>query len=102
MIYDNGYRDVGQTGIGRPSLTKYLPDGVVLVTTDYTIDGHNIADTLDGEVVISTGYNATTTRVGEQAEVMLDHISKTHFLRYASARIPRVLIPEAFIYAKVL
>jgi hypothetical protein len=32
---------------------------------------------------------------------MLDHISKTHFLRYASARIPRILIPESFIWAKV-
>jgi len=101
-IYDNGYRDVGQTGIGRPSLTKYLPDGYVLATTEYMIDGHNIADTLDGEVTVSTGYNATDIRVGEQAEVMLDHISKTHFLRYASARIPRILIPEAIIYAKVL
>lgn len=101
VIYDNGYRDVGQTGIGRPSLTKYLPDGYVLVTTEYMIDGHNIADTMDGEVTVSTGYNSTDTRVGEQAEVMLDHISKTHLLRYASARIPRILIPEAFIWAKV-
>lgn len=101
VLYDNGYRDVGVTGIGRPSLTKYLPDGYVLLTTDYSLDGTSIADTLDGEVTVSTGYNTTSTRVGEQAEVMLDHMSKTHFLRYAAARIPRVLIPEALMYAKV-
>jgi hypothetical protein len=100
-IYDNGYRAVGQTGIGRPSLTKYLPDGYVLMTTDYSIDGHNIADMLNGEVTVSTGYNTTDVRIGEQAEVMLDHMSKTHFLRYASARIPRLLIPEAVLAAKV-
>lgn len=100
-IYDNGYRDTGVTGIGRPSLTKYLADGKVLMTTDYMIDGHNIADTLDGEVTVSSGYNATDIRIGEQAEVMLDHISKTHFLRYASARIPRILIPEAILWATV-
>jgi hypothetical protein len=66
VIYDNGYREIGQTGIGRPSLTKYLPDGYVLVTTDYMIDGHNIADCLNGEVVVSSGYNSTTTNVGDR------------------------------------
>lgn len=100
-IYDNGYRDTGAAGIGRPSLTKYLPNGVVLVTTNYTLDGVNIADMLDGQVVVSTGYNSVAIRQGFQAEVMLDHLSKTHFLRAASARIPRILIPEALLYAKV-
>lgn len=101
VIYDNGYRDVGVTGVGRPSLTKYLPDGYVLVTTDYSIDGHNIADTLDGQVTVGTGYNSVAIRQGFQAEVMLDHLSKTHFMRAASARIPRLLYPEAFVWAKV-
>lgn len=100
-IYDNGYRDVGATGIGRPALTRYLSDNRVLVTAPYVIDGHNIADTLDGQVSVSTGYNSTDIRQGEQAEVMLDHISKTYFFRYASARIPRVLIPEAILFAQV-
>lgn len=101
VIYDNGYRDVGVTGIGRPALTKYLPDNKVLVTTEYSIDGHNIADTLDGQVTVSTGYNATDIRQGFQTEVLLDHISKTHFLRAASARIPRILLPECILAATV-
>lgn len=101
VIYDNGYRDTGATGYGRPSLTKYLPDTKVLVTTDYTIDGVPIADTLNGQVTVSTDYNKVAIRQGFQAEVMLDHISKTHFLRAASARLPRILIPEAFVSATI-
>jgi len=100
-IYDNGYRDEGATGIGRPSLTKYLTDYKVLVTTSYTLDGTNIADTLDGQVLVADGFNSTRTVQGETAEVMLDVMSKTHFFRYASARIPRILIPEAFLTATV-
>jgi hypothetical protein len=101
IVYDNGYRVEGETGIGTSSLTKYLPDGKVLVTTDFTIDGTNIADTLDGQVTVSSGYNSVDIRQGWQAEVMLDHISKTHFFRSASARIPRLLVPEAIICATV-
>lgn len=101
VIYDEGYRDVGATGYGRSSLTRYLPDGYVLLTTDYTLNGTRIADTLDGQVTVSAGYNSVDIRQGFQSEVMLDHISKTHFLRAASARIPRILIPEAFLWAKV-
>lgn len=101
VIYDQGFRDVGATGYGRSSLTRYLPDGYVLLTTDYVLDGVRIADTLDGQVTVSSGYNTVSIRNGFQAEVMLDHLSKTHFLRAASARVPRVLIPEAFLWAKV-
>lgn len=101
VIYDNGYRDVGATGIGRPSLTKYLPDGYVLMTTDYSLDGQKIADTLQGDVMVSAGYNQVAVRSGFQTEVILDHISKTHFFRAASTAIPRIVIPEAFLYAKV-
>ena len=71
------------------------------MTTEYSLDGVRIADTLDGQVTVSRSYNEVDIRQGEQAEVMLDHISKTHFLRYASARIPRIIIPEAFLWATV-
>lgn len=101
VIYDDGFRDVGASGYGYNSLTRYLPDGKVLLTTDYTLNGVRIADVLDGQVVVSAGYNNVSIRDGAQAEVMLDHISKTHFLRYASARIPRLIMPEAFLWATV-
>lgn len=100
-IYDNGYRDVGATTYGVGSINKYLPDGKVLMTTEYTIDGVNIADTLDGQVQVVTGFNTTDIRQGPQAQVHLDHLSGSHFLRYSSRKIPRLLIPEAFVWATV-
>jgi hypothetical protein len=106
VIYDNGYKpestaDTFGAAYGVGSITKYLPDGYVLMTTDYNLDGVPIADVPDGLVSVTTGYNTTAIRQGEQAEVMLDDLAKTYFLRYASARIPRLLIPEAILYAKV-
>ena len=101
IINDNGYREVGQAGVGVGSLTKYLPDGKVLVTPDYSLDGVNIAETLDGLVQVPTAYNETAIRQGEQAWVLLHQLSGTHFLRYASARIPRILIPQAFMFCTV-
>jgi len=101
VIYDNGYREQGTTGIGVGSITKYLPDGYVLMTTDYTLDGVPIADMPDGLVQVRTGYNQTALRQGEQAEVLVEGIPGNHLLRYGSARIPRLLIPEAFMWIKV-
>jgi len=100
-IYDNGYRAVGETGVGRPSLTKYLPDGYILVTTDYVLDGDRIMDTLDGVVSVQTGWNQIDLKQGLQAQVTVDGESFNHLFRVASARMPRVLHPDAIVYAKV-
>lgn len=104
IIYDNGYRDgsvsVGVDNRGIPgSLTRYLPEGKVLVTTDYRIEGQNIAETLEGQVVVSTGYNSLDIRQGPQSEVIVDHMTKNHYWRHASARIPRIIYPECFLWA---
>jgi len=103
VIYDNGYRAEGVgTNRGIPnSLTRFLPDGKVLMTTDYSIEGVNISDTLDGQVLVSDSYNSVAIRQGAQSEVILDHMSKNHFMRVASARIPRIIYPECFLYATV-
>lgn len=102
-IYDNGYRAEGVTGNAWPgSITKYLDDKHVLMTTDYSAPGDPIADTLDGQVLVSNSYNSVAIRQGPQSEVMLDHLSKNHFLRQASARIPRIRHPECFLCAKVV
>lgn len=101
-ITDAGYRDetVGASKADADH-TRYLPKDKVLVTTPYTIDGQKIADTLDGQVEIGTGFNTTAILQGPQSEVILDQMSKNRFLRQASARIPRLIIPEAFLYADV-
>ncbi len=101
ILYDNGYREEGTSGFGLGSTTKYIPDGYVLMTTDYTLDGVPIADMPDGLVQVRTGYNQTALRQGEQAEVLVEGIPGNHLLRYASARIPRLLIPEAFMWIRV-
>lgn len=111
-IYDGGFRDVGvkmgsvagkpNASRGNAQLTKWLPNGKVLITTPYQIDGEKIADTPNGQVMIATGYNSAEPRQGPQSETILDPISKNTFLRYAGAAIPRMLIPEAFFVATVL
>jgi hypothetical protein len=111
VIYDGGYRDTGITlnnqttpnrSRGDVNLTKWLPYGKVLVTTkDYKVNGEPIADTPNGQVMIATGYNSAEPRQGPQSETILDPISKNTMLRYASAAIPRMLLPEAFLVATV-
>jgi hypothetical protein len=83
------------------SHTRYLPNNKVLVTTEYTIEGERIADTLNGQVEISTGYNETAIQLGPSSEVILDHMTKNRYLREAAARIPRLLHPECFLAATV-
>lgn len=102
IITDAGYRAEG-VGTSRDisDVTRYLPKDKVLVTTDYVVDGERIADMPDGQVIVSTGYNTVDIRQGAQAEVLLHHESKTHFLHYESARIPRILQPGAFVWADV-
>lgn len=101
-IYDNGYRAVGEAGVGRPSLTKYLPDGYVLVTTEYVLDGDRIMDTLDGVVSVSVGWNEIALKQGLQAQVTVDHESFNHLFRVASARMPRIIHPDAIVWANVI
>jgi hypothetical protein len=103
VIYDNGYRDDSQgSARGVPnSLTRFLPVGKVLVTTEYTIEGQPIAETLDGQVVVGAGYNQVNIVNGGASEMILEPVSKTHLLRVASARIPRLVYPEAFLWATV-
>lgn len=104
VIYDNGYRDDGVgTARGVPdSLTRFIPHGKVLVTTEYQIEGQPIADTPNGEVLINGGYNQLNIAQGTQAEVLVDPLSKSHFFRVASARIPRLIYPECFLWATVV
>jgi len=103
VIYDNGYRDdTAGSNRGIPnSLTRFLPVGKVLMTSEYNIEGTPIAETLDGQVMVSTGYNSVGIRQGPQTEVILDHMTKNHYWRQASARIPRLIYPEAFVWATV-
>ena len=103
-IYDNGYRaDSVGTSRGVPdNLTRFIPHGNVLMTTNYVVEGRPIAETLDGQVLINGGYNQVKIAQGTQAEVIVDPMSKSHYFRVASARIPRLNFPECFLWATVV
>ena len=103
IITDNGYRDEGvEDDRSLDATTLYIPDGYVLMTTPYQLDGENIADVPDGRVAVTTqGGPPLVWKQGFQTETMYDLQAKTHFVRAASARIPRINKPKAFIWAKV-
>lgn len=108
VIHDAGWRPMapimaGDASPGRDEAahTRFLPVGKVLLTTQYVVDGDPIADTLNGQVEISTAFNDTTISQGPQSEVILDHLTKNRYLREAAARITRLLHPECFLSATV-
>lgn len=102
IVHDAGFRPM-MSGADRTeaSHTRYLPTKNVLMTTEYTIDGENIADTLNGQVEISADYNATSIQQGPSSEVILDHMTKNRYLREGAARIVRIIHPESFLSATV-
>jgi hypothetical protein len=102
IVHDAGYRPMA-SGAARDEAahTRYLPNRNVIVTTEYAIEGEQIADTLNGQVEISAAYNDTTIQQGPSSEVILDHMTKNRYLREGAARIVRVIHPECFLSATV-
>lgn len=102
VVHDAGYRPMA-SGASRTDAahTRYLPQGKVLLTTQYQVEGENIADTLNGQVEISSSYDSTSILPGPQSEVILDHMTKNRYLREGAARIVRILHPECFLCASV-
>ena len=105
VIYDNGFRAetvTNGTDRGLPnSITRFLPVGKVLTTTEYQIEGVNIAETLDGQCVVNNGPNDLRIVQGAASEVIVEPLSHNTYMRVASARIPRLIYPEAFHYMTV-
>lgn len=101
VIDDSGYREEKTKGRNKVDIERYLPINKVLITTDYSIDGERIADMPDGLVTVANSYNSVNILRGPAAEVILDPMAKVHYLRYASARLPRINHPGAFVWADV-
>ncbi len=99
VINDSGYLDENATN---HTLTKFLPDNRVLLTPGNTLNGNRIADVADGQVLVGgdTGSAPAITQ-GYQTEIIANPFSKNVFRRAASARIPRIYFPEAFLYGTV-
>jgi Phage major capsid protein E len=102
VIHDAGFRPMA-SGASRTDAahTRYLPNNKVLMTTEYSIEGDQIADMLNGQVEISAAFNDTNIQQGPSSEVILDHMTKNRYLREAAARIPRIIHPECFLSATV-
>ena len=102
IVHDAGFRPMA-SGADRSEAahTRYLPNNLVMITTEYQIEGENIADTLNGQVEIGTDYNETEIQQGPSSEVLLDNMTKNRYPREAAARITRIIHPECFITATV-
>lgn len=86
----------------RQDHTRFLPVGNILITTDYSLNGLPIAETLNGPVEIKSGPNDTVFLPGPQSEIILKGEGVyTRLLRQASRRMVRLRRPEAFLYADV-
>lgn len=102
VVHDAGWRQMA-SGAARNEAahTRYLPIGKVVMTTEYSIEGENIADTLNGQVDISVSYNEARPVMGPADEVILNHMEKNRYLRQAASRIIRIIHPECFLAATV-
>ena len=97
IVHDAGFRPMA-SGAARDEAahTRYLAVNKVVVTSDYQIEGENIADTLNGQVEIGVAYNDTAIQMGPSSEVILDHMTKNRYLREAAAKMVRIIHPECF------
>lgn len=109
IVTDSGYRaetgEVAGSGLtgynrGQSAMTTFLQNGEILMTTSYVFEGENIADVADGPVVISDTWNSLRKDIGAQSELIINHNSKTTFMRQGCSRFVRMRRPQAFLYAK--
>lgn len=109
IVTDTGYRaetgeaaGSGLTGYnrGQSAITNFLLDGEILITTSYVFEGENIADVADGPVVISDSWNSLSKGIGAQSELIINHNSKTTFMRQGCSRFVRMRRPQSFLTAK--
>jgi hypothetical protein len=102
VVHDAGFRPMA-SGASRleSAHTRYLPTNKVVITTEYSIEGEQIADTLNGQMEIGVAYNDTAIQMGPSSEVILDHMTKNRYLREGAARIVRIIHPECFVSATV-
>jgi hypothetical protein len=98
---DHAYREEAVGASKAPEdHERFLPEGKLLMTTEYRLNGTPIADTVNGIVEIATGYNTTALLSGPQSEViMVGTGAYQRMLRQASRRIVRLRKPEAFLVA---
>ncbi len=81
---------------------KYIPDGYVLLTAPYVVNGVPIMEMMDGPVVRVEGTVLSVARnPGALADIYINAEQRAQNLRVSTARMPMMNYPAAFVYANV-
>lgn len=109
IVTDSGYREetgnkagTGLTGYerGQSAITNFLKNGEILLTTSYVFEGENIADTLDGPVLVSDSWNSLRKEIGAQSELIINRNNYNQYMRQGCSRFVRMRRPQSFLIAK--
>jgi Phage major capsid protein E len=98
-IVDSGYLTEGQTDY---DLTKWIKDGQIMATTsDYKYANRRIGEVLDGWCLVGVpGAEQPVARQGMQSEFIYDRKGQQTVLRQVSARIVRLVSPNAIAWGR--
>jgi len=81
---------------------RYVPDGYVLFTAPYVVNGVPIMEMFDGPVVLVRGQDlVVASNPGAQSEIYNNLETTQQNIRVTTARMPMVNYPAAFVYANV-
>jgi len=81
---------------------KYLPDGKVLITGPYTINGEPLMEVMDGPVVRVVGNDlVVAANPGALSEIYINEEQITKNIRVQTARLPVINYPNAIVWATV-
>jgi hypothetical protein len=109
IVTDSGYRaetgavaGEGLTGYnrGQSSITNFLQNGEILLTTSYVFEGENIADVPDGPVLVSDTWNSLKKMIGAQSELIVNRNNYNTFMRQGCSRFVRMRRPQSFLLGK--
>jgi hypothetical protein len=109
IVTDSGYREetgkaagTGLTGYerGQAAITNFLKNGEILLTTSYVFEGENIAETLDGPVIVSDNWNSLRKEIGAQSELIINRNNYNQYMRQGCSRFVRMRRPQAFLLGK--
>lgn len=81
---------------------KYIPDGYVLITAPYVVNGIPIMEMYDGPVVQVRGSDLVVARnPGALTDIYVNEEQRAKNIRVSTARFPVMNYPAAFVYANV-
>jgi len=86
------------------STTKYrfIPDGYILITSPYVVNGVPIMEMFDGPVVLVRGQDlVVAANPGAQSEIYNNLETTQQNIRVTTARMPLINYPAGFVYAQV-